>query len=150
MPQPHPEPPAAPPGARRSRGFTLIELCIVAAVVGILSSVAWPSYREHLQRARRADAVAALTRVHIAQEQYRARHGQYAPSLAALTGAGAPISPEGFYEIALDPPAGVTVTVAALARAGGAQAADRDCLRITLTLQDGVAEHGPHARCWGR
>lgn len=141
---------ALPPHRPGARGFTLIELCIVAAVVGILASVAWPSYRENLVRARRADAVAALTRVHIAQERYRAQHGGYAPSLSVLTGATSPASPEGHYDIALDAPMGDSVTVAALARAGGAQADDRDCARITLTLQGGVADHGPNARCWGR
>ncbi|MEG1454952.1 MAG: type IV pilin protein, partial [Comamonas sp.] len=43
-----------------SRGFTLIELMIVVAIVGILSTVAFPSYQEYLRRAARSEAKAGL------------------------------------------------------------------------------------------
>lgn len=42
------------------RGFTLIELMITIAVVGILSAIALPSYQEYLRRSNRADAKAAM------------------------------------------------------------------------------------------
>ena len=41
------------------RGFTLIELMIVVAVVGILSAIAYPSYQEYVAKGRRADGKAA-------------------------------------------------------------------------------------------
>lgn len=41
-------------------GFTLIELMIVVAIVGILSAVAYPSYTEYVRRGHRADARAGL------------------------------------------------------------------------------------------
>lgn len=41
--------------AKLSAGFTLIELLIVVAILGILYSVAMPSYIEHMERSRRAD-----------------------------------------------------------------------------------------------
>ena len=41
---------------RRGRGFTLIEVMIVVAILGIVSAIALPSYRAHIDRSRRADA----------------------------------------------------------------------------------------------
>jgi type IV pilus assembly protein PilE len=46
--------------ARSTRGFTLIELMIVVAIIAILASLALPSYRESVARGRRADAKSAL------------------------------------------------------------------------------------------
>jgi type IV pilus assembly protein PilE len=45
---------------RAPRGFTLVELMIVVAIVAILAALAYPSYRESVARSRRADAKAVL------------------------------------------------------------------------------------------
>ena len=45
---------------QKHRGFTLIELMIVVAIVGILSAIAYPSYSEYVRRGHRADARAGL------------------------------------------------------------------------------------------
>ena len=44
-----------PHGMGKQTGFTLVEILIVIAILGILYSVALPAYTEHMQRSRRAD-----------------------------------------------------------------------------------------------
>jgi type IV pilus assembly protein PilE len=65
-------------------GFTLVELMITVVIIGILASVAYPSYQKWTASARRTDAQIALTRVAAAQEKFNSQCGYYA---ADLTGA---------------------------------------------------------------
>jgi type IV pilus assembly protein PilE len=87
--------------ARRSRGFTLVELLIVVLVLAILSALAYPMYRDQIRKTRRADAQAVLMQSAQAMERFYTENGTY-------TGASAPYSKspiEGtvtYYQITLD------------------------------------------------
>ncbi len=61
----------------RSAGFTLIELMIVVAILGILAAVALPRYRSYLYRSKTTEAVSFLAEIKSRQESYRADFGQY-------------------------------------------------------------------------
>ena len=134
----------------RSAGFTLVEVCVVLAITSLLATLAWPSFQSQLQRGRRADAVAALTRVQLAQESHRAHHGLYATQLGALVGAAAPRSAEGLYDIELVATGGERYEARAIARAGTAAAADTGCGPLVLRVHEGLADYAPSARCWNR
>ena len=64
---------------RRSKGFSLIELLVVVAVIALLTGLALPGYQAYLQRARRTDAREALLRsifmAGLLPRQRPAKHG---------------------------------------------------------------------------
>ena len=61
----------------RSKGFTLLELMIVVAIVGIIAAIAYPSYLDQVRSGRRADAISTLLSLQLAQERYRAMNVSY-------------------------------------------------------------------------
>jgi type IV pilus assembly protein PilE len=65
-------------GSKRSTGFTLIELMITVAIVGILAAVAFPSYASFVARARRADARTQLVQVAQFMQRFYAANDNYA------------------------------------------------------------------------
>ena len=71
------------------QGFTLIELMIVVAIVGILSAIAYPSYAEYVRRGHRADARAGLLQAQQWLERAATAQGVYPTTLpATLTWSG--------------------------------------------------------------
>jgi type IV pilus assembly protein PilE len=114
--------------ARRQRGFTLIELMIGVSVVGILSSVALPTFESQLQRSRRADVLVAMMQIQMAQERWRSNGTSYG-SLADL---GVPaVSAAKHYTLVVNPVG--TDGYEAIATAGGAQARDTACRHMKLS-----------------
>ena len=61
----------------RQHGFTLIELMIVVAIVGVLGAIAYPSYKNYVLKSRRAEARVALMEVLQQQERYMSQHNTY-------------------------------------------------------------------------
>ncbi len=71
---------------RISKGFTLIEVMIVVAIIGILAAIAYPSYDEYVKRGNRVEGQAFLNDAAARQERYYAQNYKYADSIAKLYG----------------------------------------------------------------
>lgn len=75
----------------RARGFSLIELMMVLAVIAVLLTIAFPSYEEYRKRARRAVAQGVLQAFAISLERYKTE--QVAPTYVGATAAGSGAGP---------------------------------------------------------
>jgi general secretion pathway protein G len=75
-------------GARGSDGFTLIELMIVVSIIGILATLAVPSYQSSVVKAKEAALRQDLSTLRDVLDQHKADQGKYPPSLSALVGTG--------------------------------------------------------------
>lgn len=76
------------------RGFTLIELMIVVAIIAFLSVVSVPSFMRFLHKAKRAEVYMNLSSIYAAQKAYWAEHGRYSDTLDGDGGIG--WKPEGY------------------------------------------------------
>jgi type IV pilus assembly protein PilE len=129
------------------KGFTLIELMIVVAIVAILVALALPSFRDVIRKSRRADAMNAIINIQLAQERWRVNNSTYGTLVNLGINAA---SPEGHYTMSVTGNTFSNYTI--VATAAGGQASDK-CGNFTLTNTAGVIAKtvsGSEAatRCW--
>lgn len=86
---------------RRTHGFTLIEMMVTVAIVGILAAVGYPSYLEHLAKGRRADGRAALVDLAQRMERYYTERSTYATATLGNSGIYPSTSPQGYYTLSI-------------------------------------------------
>lgn len=75
---------------KKIRGFTLIEMMVVVAIVAILAAIALPAYQNNMKKARRTDATSALQGLAQAMERWYTEKGTYKAAAAAGADTGAP------------------------------------------------------------
>jgi len=131
---------------RTNRGFTLIEIMIVIAIIGIVITIAAPSYTEYLKKGRRAEVVSLLSEQAQTLERFYTRNNVY----TGVTGLSAG---NDFYT--LTPTITDQTFVLTATRKSGTSMATDKCGDFTLT-NTGVrgmnnATTGLTTKdCWGR
>jgi type IV pilus assembly protein PilA len=71
-------------GKTRRRGFSLIELLIVIAIILVIVTIAVPQYNKQMMSAHETAAIQAIQTIHAVETQYYSQFGRYAVSLAEL------------------------------------------------------------------
>jgi type IV pilus assembly protein PilE len=143
------------PPRRAPRGFTLIELMIVVAIIGILAAVAYPAYNSSVRKSRRADAKTALVDLAQREERFMSTANTYSNKPADLgypTGTAFPMSvltgSKSYYTIDFSV-APTTSKFAATATPVGDQLQDK-CGSYTIDQSGAQKVGGPAsaADCW--
>lgn len=121
-------------------GFTLIEILIVVAIIGILTAIAYPQYGSFVQKTRRTDGHLALLQGVQALERCKSTSYSYAACVLSSTE-----SPEDYYAMTLVSDA-TTFTLTATGQ--NAQANDATCGVMTLNHKGERTPDPDTVECW--
>jgi type IV pilus assembly protein PilE len=105
-------------------GMTLIELMVVVIIIGLLATLIFPSFQQHILAARRGDGITQLLRLKIQQEAFRIENISYAKTEQLS------LPTTEYYTFVVTDVSAKTYTMTAKAK--GSQMADKKCLVMQI------------------
>lgn len=133
--------------AIHQKGFTLLELLVVIAVIGILASLSVGNYRSHIVQSNRQAGQASLLLAQQAMERSFLRTGAYTLVSADLAPFQPSVTPQVYtLNVVIDATSGYTLTATPV----GSQVSDADCgaLSLTNTGNKSAAVAANALMCW--
>ena len=124
------------------KGMSLVELMVTLAVVGILSSIAYPNYTKYTRKARRSEAKTTLLKAQSSFEKNYADHGTYVNAPPSLN-----IASTGYYSYSTSAVTQSTYTITAQAMSGQIEDKANDgtsCQTLSLTHTGDMTP----VQCW--
>ena len=132
----------------QTSGFTLIEVLIVTAIIGILAAIAYPSYQNSVIKSWRANATACLSEIAQRMERRYTASFSYTGALPAVGCSSEGEMPDRYaFAFATDEPTGTTFIIQATPQ--GAQARD-SCGTLTLDQTGQMGADDSIDLCWRR
>jgi type IV pilus assembly protein PilE len=138
----------------QQRGFTVIELLIVIAIISILATVALPAYNDYVQRSKLVEAFTALSDFRVRMEQFYQDNRRY--DGGGLNGCGVAAPNSQYFTFACAPGAApsqtYTITATGVANQGLTDfiyTLNQNNVRATTKLGTGWTGY-PNAACWVR
>ena len=132
-----------------TKGFTLIEVMIVVAILAILAGVAVPAYTNYVTRSKISEAVATLSEMRVKMEQYFLDNRKYTDACAANT--VAPLPTGKYFDYACPTLDATTYRITATAKNGHGMdglrySVDQANIRVTEAVPTGWT--APATQCW--